>query len=134
LLEHIVGMPQIAEPGCRLKRIQTHIGLQHPDGPQGLARICQNEAKAEIRKIRIDRDSAFKFGDRLLMPTLEDQYPPQLSMSLRQMGVELHCLLRQGIGSIQPSGAQIVMIAWFKISVNVSPREHGGCPCILRID
>src|SRR5258708_12759754 len=92
LLEHIVSMTQIAETGCRLKRIQTDVCLQHLDRPQRLAGVCQDETEAEIGKIRIERDGAFKFGDRFLVPTPQGQYPPQLSMTLTQMPLDPHSL------------------------------------------
>jgi hypothetical protein len=60
-------MTHVAEPNRRLKGIETHIRVQHLDGPCGFPSVRHDMREAMVNEIRIERKGSLEFRNRVVV-------------------------------------------------------------------
>lgn len=104
MLRTVAGEPQLAGCNRHVKRIVSRVCLDDLNRPRRLSRAEQRHAKSPIREIGVERDRFLELGDGLLVLALEGENISEVSMSDREIGVELNRLPSETMRVFEGSG------------------------------
>src|SRR6516164_5697202 len=117
-----------------MERVNSHMGFGDLNCPRKLSSEHKRNCKPPIGKIRIECDGSFEYCNRLLGARSQRQRDSELSMSQRQIGIQLYRLGSELMRSFNCSGIKIVAVNGLTVSSRVRVRKGSIRTGVFGID